>query len=217
MFDLFRALGDALRLDAAVFTHVDFSEATAAAGIAVLAGVSTMLGHVAILKLNRIAGLRLVTSILLSVLLLAVLYSAQAAVTWGVGTLVLARPLPLVPLIVVALIALAPFVFNFVTALPFLGLGIGRLLQIWSYLIWWLGVGTTFRVDWGWALGLTLGGWLVMQLLSRLLHRPVNWAYARLWTLATGRPTMVTSQDVLSGMPFIPVIGADSIGRGAAR
>lgn len=206
MIDVLRALGAALGLEAGLYR--DYTSATlwAALGVALLAGASTMLGHVAILLLNKISGLRLITSLLLSFVSLVFLYGSQGAVTWAVATVALRRPLPLVPLIAVALLSLAPLAFNFVTALPHLGLGIGRLLQAWSFLVLWLGVGVTFQLSWPWALGVTITGWLVMQLLSRLLHRPLDWLYSRLWTLATGRPTMVTSQDILSGMPIIPVV-----------
>lgn len=206
MLDVLRALGAALGLEAGLFR--DYTSATlwAALGVAVLAGASTMLGHVAILLLNRISGLRLLTSLLLGAGTLGFLYASQGAVTWALATATLRRPLPLLPLIAVSLLALAPQVFNFVTALPHLGLGIGRVLQAWTFLVFWFGVAITFDLFWPWALGFTIGGWLVMQLLSRLLHRPLNWLYSRLWTLATGRPTMVTSQDILSGMPIIPVV-----------
>ena len=51
----------------------------------------------------------------------------------------------------------------------------------------------------------TLAGWLVMQLLSRLAQRPLTWMASRLWSLATGRPTMVTARDILAGTPITPV------------
>lgn len=217
MLDVLRTLWAALGLDAELFTGLGRAMVGPAIGVALLAGASTVLGHVAILMLNRIKGFRLVTSVLLSALALAVLYSTQAAVTWAVATAALRRPLPLLPLLLVALLALAPLVFNFVTALPHLGLGIGRVLQMWSYLIMWLGVGTTFGVDWRWALGITIVGWVAMQLLERLVDRPANWAYSRLWTLATGRPVMVTSTDILAGMPIIPVAGDAAERQGVAR
>lgn len=206
MIEVFHALRAALGLEAGLYRDYSLTTLWAALGVALLAAASTMLGHVAILLLNKISGLRLVTSLLLSALSLVLLYASQGAVTWAVATVALRRPLPLVPLIAVALLALAPLVFNFITALPHLGLGIGRLLQTWSFLVLWFGVAVTFKLSWPWALGFTIAGWLVMQLLSRLLHRPLNWLYSRLWTLATGRPTMVTSQDILSGMPIIPVV-----------
>ncbi|NLE96590.1 MAG: hypothetical protein GX596_01185 [Propionibacterium sp.] len=208
MLDVLRTLGAALGLDSALFSNLGAVPLMSVAGVAVLAAASTMLGHVAILALNRISGFRLVSSLLLSAAALTVLHATEAAVTWGVATMVLRRPLPLMELIIVALLALAPQVLNFLTALPHLGLGIGRLLQAWSYLILWFGVGSAFGLHWLWALVFTIAGWLAMQLLSRLAHRPISWLLSRLWRLATGRPTMMTSRDILVGMPIIPVDGA---------
>ena len=63
----------------------------------------------------------------------------------------------------------------------------------------------TFGVTLLTALGITLGGWTVMQMVSRLLRAPATWLGSKLWTLATGRPTMVTARDILAGTPLIPV------------
>lgn len=205
MLDLAWTLRAALGLDPRLFDRLESVSPWTAFGVALLAGLSTMLGHVAILALNRIRGFRLVTSLLLSTGALMFLYATQAAVTWAVATMALRRQLPLGDLLVVAMLALAPLVLNVLTALPHLGLGLGRILEAWSYLIFWYGVTRVFDLIWGSALGFTIAGWLVMQLLSRLVHRPLSWAMSRAWTLGTGRPTMVTSRDVLAGMPFIPI------------
>lgn len=214
MVDVFGALGAALRLDVTTFAKADMATLAAAGWIALLAGASTMIGQVAILMLNRITGARLVASVLMSTVSLAFFHSTQAAVTWMVATAVLRKSLPLVPLILVALIALAPFVFNFFMMLPYLGIGIGRLLQIWSYMVLWLGLASVFGIGWIPALGFTLAGWTAMQVLARLSVRPITWVSSRLWTLATGRPTMVTAHDILSGMPLIPITTPDRPGAG---
>lgn len=208
MNEVLSVLGAALRLDPALFERIDGAPMTllwAAAGVALIAGASTMLGHVAVFLLNHIGGWRLATSLAASTVTLILLYVVEISVTWGVASLVLQRPLPLLPLLIVALLATAPLSLSFITAMPHFGLAIGRLLQVWSYLIIVVGVSHAFRLSIPWALGFTLTGWLVMQVLSRLLQRPLNWVSSRLWTLATGRPTMVTSRDILAGMPIIPV------------
>lgn len=203
MSEVFSAIGAALRLDISHFGRVGIWTALA---VALLAGASTMLGHTAILLLNRIHGLRLVSTLAVNFVSLAILHVVQAAVTWGVTSLVLRRPVALMPLVLVGLLSLAPLVFAFVQAMPHLGLFFGRLLQGWSFLILWFGLAHAFGLGRWWALGFTLSGWVVMQLLSRLVQRPLSWLTARLWTLATGRPTIITSRDVLAGMPFMPVI-----------
>lgn len=205
MLEILATLGAALRLDPAIFQQPDSLTWQTAAWVALLAGLSSMLGHVAVLKINHIAGLRLVTSLLVNALLLVSLYVIQAAMIWCIGSLVLMRAMPLIPLIEVALLALAPHVFAFITAMPHIGLGIGRLLEVWSYLIIWVGTLHAFSLGRWSALAITIAGWLVMQILSRLLAEPLNWVVGRLWTLASGRPTFVRSRDILAGTPMVPV------------
>lgn len=207
MSELFSTLGGALQLHPELFADPTAVGIWTALGVALVAAVSTLLGHVAILVLNRLRGLHVLTSLLLTFAALLVLYSAQAVSTWAVASLLVSEPRPVKPLIIVAALAMAPQAFAFLTALPHFGLILGRFLEIWGFLIFWYGVSQVFELRWFAALGVTLAGWLVMQLISRLLHRPISWVVARVWRLATGRPTMITSRDVLAGMPFIPVEG----------
>ena len=207
MNEVLRVLSAALRLDPALFRAIDESPLTLlpALGVALIAAASTMVGQMAVLLINHIKGWRLATSLILGAVLLAALHVIQMVVTWTLASLVLQRPLPLLPLLVVGLLSLAPLTFNIVVAFPHLGMGFGRAIEAWSYLVMVVGISTAFRLPFWWAFGFTLAGWVVMQLLSRLLHRPVNWAFSRLWTLATGRPTMLTARDILTGSPIIPV------------
>ncbi|GAA4902590.1 hypothetical protein GCM10025789_21680 [Tessaracoccus lubricantis] len=203
MSEVIRALAVALRLDIAQFGTVG---TWAALGVAFIAGASTMLGHAAILLLNRIKGLRLVTTLLMNFVSLVVLHVVQAAVTWAVTSLALRRAAPLMPLVFVGLLSVAPLSFAFIQAMPHFGLFFGRVLQGWSFLILWFGLDVVFGIGRWWGLVFALSGWGVMQVLSRLLQRPVNWVGSRLWTLATGRPTVVTSRDILAGTPAMPVL-----------
>lgn len=205
VLEVLATLTAALRLDPAIFQQPDSLTWQIAAWVALLAGLSSMLGHVAVLKINHIAGLRLLTSLLLNALLLVALYVIQAAMIWCIGSLVLMRAMPLSPLVEVALLALSPQVFAFITAMPHIGLSVGRLLEGWSYLIIWVGTLHVFDLGRWWALAITIAGWLVMQILSRLLAEPLNWVVGRLWTLASGRPTFVRSRDILAGTPMVPV------------
>lgn len=209
MTEVWRLLGEALRLYPSLFEDVDLSAYPMlgdALGIAGLAAVSTMLGHVAVLLLNRIHGARLVASMVLSIIAFALLHVLEASVTWAVASVVLQRPLPLLPIIVVALTATAPQVFNFLTAIPHIGMFIGRVLQAWSFLVLVMGITYAYNTVFLTALGYALAGWLAMQLLMRLMQKPLAWAGSRAWTLVTGTPTMITADDILAGMPIIPVI-----------
>ena len=202
MADVLAALLAALTLDEAAMSAAGTWDAL---GVAVLASLSTMLGHSAVLALNRIRGLRLLSTLVLNAVVLSSLRILQAAITWTVAGIVLGHPVPLLDLVIVALLSLAPQVFGVVTAMPHAGLFIGRVLEGWQYLVLVVGVSATFGVTLATALGITLVGWVVMQMVSRLLRVPATWLGSRLWTLATGRPTMVTARDILAGTPLMPV------------
>ena len=202
MADVLAALLAALTLDEAAMSAAGTWDAL---GVAVLASLSTMLGHSAVLALNRIRGLRLLSTLVLNAVVLSSLRILQAAITWTVAGIVLGHPVPLLDLVIVALLSLAPQVFGVVTAMPHAGLFIGRVLEAWQYLVLVVGVSDTFGVTLATALGITLVGWVVMQMVSRLLRVPATWLGSRLWTLATGRPTMVTARDILAGTPLMPV------------
>lgn len=202
MVDVLDALTAALTLSPAGLAGAG---AWAAIGVAALAGLSTMLGYSAVLTLNRIGGLRLLSTLLLNATVLATLRLLQVSITWVVASLVLGRPLPFVPLVIVGLLSLAPQVFAVVTALPHVGLFIGRALEAWGYLVLVVGVSAAFDIRLPLALGVSLAGWIIMQMASRLLKAPVSWLGSKLWTLATGRPTMVTARDILAGTPLMPI------------
>lgn len=209
MTEVWRLLGEALRLYPSLFEDVDLSAYAMlddALGIAGLAAVSTMLGHIAVLLLNRIHGVRLVVSMVLSIVAFALLHVLEATVTWTVASLVIERPLPWLPIVVVALTATAPQVFNFLTVIPHIGMFIGRVLQAWSFLVLVMGITYAYNTVFLTALGYALAGWLAMQLVTRLMQKPLAWLGSRVWTLVTGTPTMVTADDILAGMPIIPVV-----------
>ncbi|NHB86044.1 hypothetical protein G7085_20015 [Tessaracoccus sp. HDW20] len=54
----------------------------------------------------------------------------------------------------------------------------GRVLGAWSYLVMVVGVAYAFNLRFLWALGFTLTGWLLVQLASRLLQRPLNQVFS---------------------------------------
>ncbi|MFT3886821.1 MAG: hypothetical protein QM713_01470 [Arachnia sp.] len=208
MADVVRVLGAVLGLDPRLFARIDAEPMTLlwpALMVALIAGASTLLGHVAILLLNHVRRLRLLSALLLSAFTLALLEVVQMVVTWCVASLALRRPLPLLQLVLVGLFSTAPLALNFLTAIPHFGMMLGRLWQAWGYLVVVVGMAHAFGLEFWLSLVLTLAGWVAMQLLSRLLHRPLNWLGSRAWTLATGRPTMITAQDILAGSPIVPV------------
>ena len=174
-------------------------------GVALLAWVSTGIAHIGVLYLNQVRGVRAVIAGVTGLAWMTILRVVEATITWGVAWLVTGRALPVESVVTVFLLAMAPQVFNALTFVPHLGLPMGRLLQAWSFLVLLLLLAAAYEMP-GWqALLVAASGWLVVQLLSRLLSAPLSWLGSRAWTLASGQPTLVTSRDILAGTPFIPV------------
>ena len=198
-------VGDVLRQDADLPGHLGSVDLFwSSVGVAALALLSIGVGQSGVLFLNRVRGVRAVVSGGLALALLIGLRLMEALVTWGVALAVTRRPLPLMTILTVFLLSLAPHVFNALTFLPFVGLGIARVLELWSFLVLFVLLGAAYALP-GWlALLIALSGWLLMQLLARLLAAPLGWVSSRLWTLATGEPVIVTGANILTGGPYVP-------------
>jgi hypothetical protein len=206
MSDVFAAVGDvwAFRAPASLVSEAHAS-LPVAVGVAVLAGLSTMVGHAVVFAINRVSGLRLLAgmalgaayTVLLRSLIAATLAVAAVAVTQGrvdgetVG--------------ICYLFALAPLALAFLVFIPHFGLYIGRVLEGWTLLCLVALISPVLGVGRWYALAVAGGAWLIGQLLSRLLSRPLAAVSSRVWSLATGHDTFLTAQDILSGAPFVPL------------
>jgi hypothetical protein len=208
--DLFATIGMVLGMDssqAAWFESLPDKSAIAIT-IAVLAGVSTLIGNSVVLFINRVRGWRFAVTLLLNGVAMVLLYIVQALVivlvappivgSDGPGTWIVVRSV---------MLSSAPLVFGFLVLIPYLGPAIGRVLQAWSVVALWAVVAVVFVTDVGHALVVTLIGWGVMQLASWGLSRPMKWIGDRIWQLVSGRPSMLSGTDLLSGDFFIPLDG----------
>lgn len=202
------AAGRSRALDASLLAWVEaHPRALAIAiGVALLAGVSTLLGNSGVLLLNRIRGYRFWFSIALNAAALVLLYAVQSVATWLVGLVVAGPQGPsLYDVTVAVMLSTGPLAYGFLALIPFVGPGIARGLQVWSFLsLWVLSTAGYGRGLWA---GLLIAGvgWGVMQVLAWAFSRPVTWLGDRFWQLMTGRPSLLTGHDILSGHPFMPL------------
>ncbi|MCA0295873.1 MAG: hypothetical protein LCH96_11305 [Actinobacteria bacterium] len=173
--------------------------------IAVVAGVSTLLGDSAILFLNSVRGWRFALSLLLNGVAFVLLYVFQAVVIALVGPPITGHSPPFDVVVRGVLLSTAPLVFGFLVLIPYLGPAIARALQLWGLVILWLVNTVVFDTGLLDALAVTGIGWGVMKLLSTLLARPMNWLGDRIWRVTTGRPSLMTGRDLLSGHVFMPL------------
>jgi hypothetical protein len=173
--------------------------------IAVIAGISTLVGDSVVLFLNQVRGWRFALSLLLNGFGFVLLYTLQAVVLAIVGPLVTGHEPGFGAVVRGVMISTAPLVFGFLVLIPYLGPGIARFLQVWGLLILWLVSMALFRSGPLSALLITGLSWGVMQLLSWSLSRPVTWLGDRIWRLISGQPSMMTGNDLLAGHMFMPL------------
>lgn len=176
-----------------------------ALGVALLAGLSTMVGHAVVFAINRVSGLRMVAGMAIGAVFTVALRLLTAT---SIAVLSWAATAGRVQGEVVGicyLFALAPLVLSFLVFLPYFGLFLGRLLEGWALLCLVALLSPVLGVGRWAALALAGGAWLVTQLLSRVLAGPLAVVSSRVWTLATGHESFLTAQDILTGAPFVPL------------
>lgn len=181
-----------------------------AAGVALLAGASTMLGHSVVLFLNRVRGVRFALALVGAGLWTVFFFAVQGVVVGLIGRLVTGGGPTWTTLLAAVMLTAAPQVFNFFILIPYSGPFIGRLLQMWSFFVLVVAIAPMFGVSLWQALFITGAGWLVRNLLAQLASGPMRWMSARAWRMLTGRPTLVTSRDILSGFTFVDLVGDES-------
>lgn len=201
------AIWMALTLDpsAAALTSVHPLTMSVAVTVALLAGASTLLGNSVVLFLNRVRGWRFVVTLVLNGVAMVALYVAQAVVIAVIGPLIAGYSPGFAVIVQGVLLATAPMVFGFLGLIPYAGPAITRVLQAWGVVVLWSIVAVTFQQGFLISGLITVLGWGVMQLLSWATSGPIGWAGDRIWQWVTGRPSMMTGSDLLSGHFFMPL------------
>ncbi|MGC3995754.1 MAG: hypothetical protein QM779_16815 [Propionicimonas sp.] len=202
-----RAIGGVLGLDTstAEWFVVYPRSYEVAITVAVVAGVSTLLGDSMVLFFNRVRGWRFAFSLLLNGVAVVGLYALQAVFVYLLGMIVVGGGPGFGWVLRGVMLSTAPLVFGVFALIPYFGPAIARFLQAWGVVALWVIVAVMFRTNGFLALVIAVGSWLVMQLLSWLFARPVAWIGNRIWKVVTGKPFMMTGRDLLAGHPFMPL------------
>ncbi len=198
-----QAIGDVLTLNvSALLTRG--ADAPVVVGVALVAGFSTMAGYAVVFFLNRVRGVRFHVSMALGTAYLIFLQCLTAVIAVLVCLIVIGE---FAPLTVISgyLLALAPRALGFLVFIPHFGLAIGRILEGWVLLALVAVLRGVLDTTWLQAFAIASIAWLLEQILSRALARPVASLASRAWTLATGQPTFLSAHDILAGAPFIPL------------
>lgn len=176
-----------------------------AVAVAVLAGISTLLGDAVVIFFNRLRGWRFALTLGLNGLGMVLLYLVQAVVIYLVGPLISGFYPGFTAVVTAVLLATAPLVFRVFALVPYAGPAIAGFLQVWGMVALWVIVDVVFHTDHWTALWITLISWLCMQVLSRAFAVPIRWIGDRIWRLVSGQPSMITGSDLMSGQLFLPL------------
>jgi hypothetical protein len=198
--DLWRLTVEALRFNPEAYEQVatDPGVRTALLSLAVLAGMSLLLGQSVVLFINRVPPAWFAVVIVVNGLLYALRLVLWGAVIWLIARW-FAAPAPS-PGVVIRLVALgsAPFVFGWMILIPYAGPLVARLLYVWSFLIVLDGLRHVLALEFGQALVCVGIGWVVSLLVGGVFGRPFvalrDWFFQR----RTGSPWLSRPEDVIA-------------------
>lgn len=196
---LWGGITHALALDPGVFDFVEEypQSSWVVVGIVFLAGASTLLGHSAVLFINRVRKSRFVISLITNGLIFIVSY-----VVWGFVVYVVARILfqanpPFTQFLRIMCLSTAPLVFGFFVLIPWMGPFVGKVLNIWSFLILLAIVEHQFQIGfWGSLLCVGLG-WLASLALNNTIGKPVVALRNKVFRLVTGSDLEASAEGML--------------------
>ena len=170
--------------DAARQNDIPFSIALV---IALLSGISTLLGQSVILFVNRVRPPRFIASILLN----GAVYTANLFI-WAVTTFIAGRviagvAIPLGDAIRITSLTAAPMIFGVLILIPHFGPLIGHLLSVWGFLIALQSVSILYQVGFWPTLIIIGSGWLLTLLISKTIGKPITAIMQRLrrWVAGT--------------------------------
>lgn len=107
-------------------------------GIAVIAGVSIMVGQSILLAINRVSRVRGALTLLASGVGTVLMAAIEASMVALLGRVILGNSPDVADLLPTVLIAFAPYWFGFLVLLPYSGPGVARALEVWHLIALWL-------------------------------------------------------------------------------
>ncbi|MFN8484015.1 MAG: hypothetical protein U0768_13335 [Anaerolineae bacterium] len=167
-------------------------------GVGALAGISLLLGQSAVLFANRVSPGRFMLSLGLNAVL-----NVINLLIWGVTVSVLAWLLysisiPIWSACVIILLGSAPLVFAFLTLLPYLGVPLSWVLEIWSFIIVIVFLGDLVALTLPQAFVIAVWGWLFIEVLNRALGDRLGGMRNWIWRTVTGTRYAEDTRDLVA-------------------
>jgi predicted Abi (CAAX) family protease len=168
--------------------------------IVLLAGLSQGIGQSIILFINQVKPARFVFSLLINAVLFTFGFLALVLSTWLITLLPWSVHISFPALVTVLGLALAPLLFAFLGALPYLGVPILRVLGIWVLLASVVGFGAIANVDLAKSFGYVVFGWFLLQVLQDTVGRPITNLGKRIANIAAGVTLVTDRREITSSM-----------------
>lgn len=185
-------LGAALSLHATGFTHLLAEpDALKLALLTVfVAGIATVLGQGVVLFINRVKPLRSLLTIVLGSSFYTLGFLFFAVSSWLMAKLLFGVDTPLVAVVTVVGLAYAPLLFNFLAFIPYWGLALSSLLQLWSWLAILVGGSVVLELGLLQMLAASGLGFIALQLTGRTIGFPLALLVRRLRAWTAGVPDL---------------------------
>jgi hypothetical protein len=188
LYYLWQAIWNTLIFNAGVYEVVAQYPQTfwVTLGVAILGGASLLIGQSIVLFINQVTPTRFVLSMVLNGLQFTISLLVWAVLLTFLGDLIFNIEIPLTISTRIILLTAAPYVFGFFILMPYMGLTIQKILQIWSLLITLQIVNFQYQTNLLQALIIVGLGWLITILLGALLGRPVIFIRDAIWKRIVG-------------------------------
>jgi hypothetical protein len=162
------------------------------------AGVSLGLGTQALaLFVNNRSRRNFWLNLLLSGVVYVAAWLLWAGSIWALGRLLFQTEPSLEQMVRLVALAITPYYFGFLALVPYLGIGVQRLLTTLTLIGVVAAVAVAAQTQLWRALVATAGGWLVLLLVQRLLNRPVAFLGGRLWEPRTALEARLDVDDLV--------------------
>jgi hypothetical protein len=156
-----------------------------ALGVAVLAGISVLIGDSVVLFANRVRPARFVAGLALNGVLFALSVAIEGITIWLVARYLFGERQPLGLAVLIVFLGSAPLVFGFFIMAATLGPHVGKLLRTWSWLIVVVAVRDGFRLALWEALVCVLLAQAFIWLINVAFRRPLGAVNEGVWRAVT--------------------------------
>lgn len=150
-------------------------------GVLVLSAVSTLVGESIVLMVNRVKKSRFLISLSVNALFFLLNIWLWASIIWATGRIAFDTTTSLNLTLRLVTVSSAPLIFGFLILMPYAGTLIGRVLNVWRFLVVLRAVEFTFGISSLPALLCVGLGWLAMLVVNNTLGRPLKKARQQLW------------------------------------